>query len=202
MPRVLESRVLLLPALALLASLAPAQDSSFDAQLHDARQAIFQTLQDQRSAIIEEAARQTQTLDGAVGQLRWVVQDLRRRAAWIDRSRGRDWFFEADLQQLRHDLQNLSLRAKSLDSNVARLARETEPDPALGAAVSKLAQAARGLRVESGRLADDGRWAGHELSRAGYQSEGEDLASWAKNTLMSAFHIEDAAKRLQRRTTP
>jgi len=136
-------------------------------------------------------------MDGAVGQLRWVVQDVRRRAAWVDPSRGRDWFFEADLQRLRHDLTDLSIRAKILEGEVKQLARETPPD-----AAAKLVLAARGLRVESGRMADDARWAGHELSRAGYQADGEEVARSAAAVLMSAFHIEEAAQRLGRGSKP
>lgn len=190
------------PALAVLAVLARAQAPSFEAQFQAVRDAVAGSLEEQRSGVIEEAARQTQTLDGVVGQERWVVQDIRRRAAWIDPARGRDWFFEADVRKIRHDLQDLALRAKSLEASVTRLARETAADPSLAPAAARLAQAARGLRVESGRLADDGRWAGHELRRAGYQAEGEDVSRSAAAVLMSAFHIEDAAKRIARRTRP
>lgn len=194
--------MLFVPASAVFAVLARAQAPSFEARLQAVREAVVGSLEERRYGVIEEATRQTQTLDGVVGQERWVVQDIRRRTAWIDPARGRDWFFEADVRKVRHDLQDLAFRTKSLESTVTRLARETAADPSLAPAAARLLTAARGLRVESGRLADDGRWADHELRRAGYQAEGADVSRSAAAVLMSAFHIEDAAQRLQRRTKP
>ncbi|MBI4346880.1 MAG: hypothetical protein HY553_08495 [Elusimicrobia bacterium] len=188
------------PVLAALAVLAHAQSPAFETQVGAAFQAFHRGLQDQRAGAVDEAARRAQSLEGSVGRLRWNVQDVRRRAGWIDPRRGRDWFFEADVRRLRHDLQDLAFQAQALEADVKRLARDTPADPELAAAAARLVSAARGLRVEAGRLADDGRWASHELRRAGYGLEGEDFRRHTAEALMSAFNLEDAAQRLERRT--
>lgn len=188
------------PALAALAVFAHAHAPAFEAQVGAAFQAFGRALQDQRAGAIEEAARRTQTIEGLVGRLRWNAQDVRRRAGWIDPRRGRDWFFEAELRRLRHDLQDLAWQARTLEADVKRLALETPAGSELASPAARLVSAARGLRVEAGRLADDGRWASHELGRAGYALEGSELRRHTAASLMSAFNIEDAAQRLERRT--
>lgn len=158
-----------------------------------------------RAGELERTAREAQVLDSAVGQARWQLQDIRRRAAWIDPRRGRDWFFEADVQAFRRTAADLERRADELDRTVARLARETEADPSspeLAAAAARLVSASRGLRLEAGRLADDGRWARHELTRAGLSLEGSEIERGCSRVLMSAFNVEHAAKRLARKVTP
>lgn len=158
-----------------------------------------------RAGEIERAAREAQVLDSAVGQARWQLQDIRRRAGWIDPRRGRDWFFEADVQRFRRTASDLERLSDELDRTVARLARETEADPSspeLAEAAGRLVSAARGLRLESGRLADDGRWARHELGRAGLSLEGSEIERGCSRVLMNAFNVEHAAKRLARKVTP
>lgn len=200
---------MLAPALAFFALLAQAQTPAFEPLLLRGREGVFEALAARRSAKsqaaagrIEEAARGAQALDGEAVQLLWNAQDIRRRAGWIDPSRGRDWFFDADVQRLRFDLGGLAGRAKQLEAAVARLAREAGPDPALAAPVARLLGAARGLRVAAGRLANDARWVRQELLRPGYDIEGAEIAASGAATLMSAFHIEDAAKRLARKVSP
>ncbi len=194
---------LLLPAAARAVPAAP----SFEAAIAQIQAAVAAARAEKRQARAADIGGRLSSLAWDVdrgereasrlrGDLRWLLQRVRRyqkpEAGKPDMDPSLRW----DVQRYSRDLSNLTRDAQWRLQDLRNLSGQAQKDDALVAPASRVADSARRLKSEAGWLAMDARFGYWDLLRAGFTFEGMDLDRNSRELDSIAQDLQNEGDRL------